>query len=153
METKGVGARIAWSIESKRVLTELAEILGGHDLQLLDYEEGEVRRKALLADYAVARDNGSLAAKSFGDAASFKRAVDQTLAQGSSNDLFDMLLQDSERKGVYRFAREDLAEYATRLLSYDGSSILAATLDGRHGVLLDVDDAGGGLVTFELESW
>jgi hypothetical protein len=153
MVRKGVGARIAWSIESKRIKSDLADVLRGHLLELHEFDEGESRREAALIAYAVARKMGSVIVQRFADVASFTEAVSRALVHRPAGELLDIFLQDSERKGVYRSTVAAVSECAPKLLGYDGNSVLITTEDAGHGVLLDLEAGAQGSAVFELENW
>ncbi|MBB3284579.1 hypothetical protein [Mitsuaria sp. BK037] len=153
MVRKGVGARIAWSIESKRIKSDLADVMSGHLLDLHEFDEGESRREAALDAYATARKAGAVTVQRFADVATFAEAVRRTLVHRTAGELLDIIFQDSERKGVYRSTVEAVSECAPKLLGYDGNSVLVATADAGHGVLLDLEEGALGPAVFELESW
>lgn len=153
MVSKGVGARVAWSIESKRIKSDLADVLRGHLLELHEFDEGESRREAALNAYAAARKTGSVTVQRFADIAMFTEAVSRALIHRPAGELLDIFLQDSERKGVYCTTLEAVRECAPKLLGYDGNSVLIATEDAGHGVLIDLEEGAQGPVVFELENW
>lgn len=153
MSHKGVGARIAWSIESKRVLKELLRLLGGREIQLEEFAEGERHRQAALASHAFAREQRGLKTASFVDRNSFAEAVQQSLRRWNPADRLILFLQDSERKGVYVLKQVELMDSALQLLIHDGSCIYFTSADGSQGALLDIEQDRGVPAVFQLEEW
>ena len=153
MIRKGVGARVAWSIESRQVENDLANLLRGHPVERLEFEDGESRRELVLNAYRLAGDIGTRTVQRFFDDATFAEAVSRVLSRRPAEERLDIFLQDSERKGVYRATAKAVSECASKLLSYDGNSVLVATEDARHGVLLDLEESPQGPAILELESW
>src|SRR5947209_4693882 len=102
MVRNGVGARIAWSIESKRIKNYLSDVMRGHPLELLEFDKSESKRVAAFQAYVAARETGKIAVQRFFDFPTFAEAVRGLLAQRPAGDRLDIFLQDSQRKGVYR---------------------------------------------------
>jgi hypothetical protein len=153
MSHKGVGARIAWSIESKRVLKDLVNLLGRHPVELVEFAEGEALRQATLESYAKARTQGDLKVNGFADSASFSEAIRREIQRWNPSERLTVFLQDSERKGVYAVAQAALTEGGFELLSYDGNCVFLVSAGNAHGLLLDIEQAAGGAAVFQLESW
>lgn len=153
MGNRGVGAQIAWSIESKRVLSDLAKIFHGSTFERINFEEGEALRNIVLDTYARAQKKGTIRAERFGDRDELALAIRQRMNVLPSDDVMNIFLQDSERKGVYRTTRRVLAKCAVDLLVYDGSCIFFASNNGREGYLLDYESDATNQAPFEMEQW
>jgi len=124
--------------------------MGGHPLELLEFDEGESRRETAFAAYVAARETGTVTVQRFLDFRKFAEAVRHLLAQRPADEKLDIFVQDSERKGVYRSTAEAVGEFAAKLLSYDGNSILIAAENADHGWLLDLEEGAHGPAIVEL---
>ena len=152
MTDSGARARIAWRRESKRVASELRAILASSEISLLAFDEGEQIRRTVLESYALARQAGllrRLSTKSSQELVSSSRLGIAAFPDGA----IILLLQRSERKGVYVVQKRDIEADPVALLAYDGDTVIFATTDCARGVLLDREECEDGAITYEIEMW
>jgi hypothetical protein len=113
------------------------------------------RRKGSGPRPCVSREreaSGRLEVQRFANTKSLAKAVRDFLAADSNAGEWQVFLQDSESRGVYRVGAPTIAAHAADLLVYDGSCVFFGTETGTAGFLVDYEtDAAG--VCYELEYW
>lgn len=154
MTTESAGAKIRWSIESKRVFTDLRHILAGSPIELLSFESGIAEEGSMTQRLYLERAQGSSIRNFFLKPEELIESIGTALAAVPSHQGLTFVLKESIQTGVYRTSKQAVLVHAFDVLNYDGDTFFAATLDLSHGLLLgrELDDKQG-TVELEIEYW
>ncbi|MHC5350735.1 hypothetical protein [Metapseudomonas furukawaii] len=154
MKNKGAGARIAWSINSKKTFHELSLLFEDEKLERLEFEDGERARELALEKYKIAKTGcRHLQISSTNNLEKFTIETNAFIASNFDTDQALIFLQESESRGVYRTSRNALVKHSTRILTYDGNCIQLASKNLEHGILLDLEEISDNQTWYESYYW
>ncbi|MCY1292762.1 hypothetical protein D9M70_420010 [compost metagenome] len=154
MKNKGAGARIAWSINSKKTFHELSLLFEDEKLERLEFEDGEIARELVLEKYNTAQTSQKhLLISSTNNFEKFTIETKIFIESNFNTDQALIFLQKSESRGVYRTNRSALAKYSTRVLAYDGDCIQLTSKNLETGILLDIEKLSSDLAWYESYYW
>lgn len=151
MEANGAAARLAWMRESSTVERQLAGLIGPSNIERLDFDAGREAGRALLAAYESARAQGRVLSHTFDSSQQMQEALELALKAQSS--VVVLLMQQADRRGVYRLPLPAFRRHALDLLRSDGDSLLVGFDGDPHGLLLDREVEASGRELLTVEVW
>ncbi|MCY1354540.1 hypothetical protein D9M68_271780 [compost metagenome] len=150
----GAGARISWSINSRKALYELSLLLEGEQLERLEFEDGERLREIALEKYKSAQTNckeSEILRTS--NLEKFKLETEAFIKSKITTDQAFIFLQRSESRGIYKTNRKTLEKYSVRILIYDGNCVQITSENLESGILLDLEKVSNNLTWYESYYW